>query len=257
MSNFLHLERHGLVLVVTLDRPKMNVLSREMQNDLADVARDVATDDSVRAVVFYGGERNFAAGADVKEMVHWDSDIAHRESPDLQSAFNAVASIPQPTIAAITGYALGGGLELAMSCDLRVAADNATLGQPEILLGIIPGAGGTQRLTRLVGVSRAKDLIMTGRFVTAAEAAVMGLVNEVVAPEQVFTRAVELASTLAAGPRLALAAAKRAIDRGIEVPLSQGLEIETAEFAGLFGSVDQQTGMTSFVENGPGKAVFE
>jgi len=244
-------------MLITLDRPKMNVLSRDMQNDIAVLARDVAADDSVRAVVFYGGERSFAAGADVKEMVHWDNATATREAPDLQSAFKAVSAIPQPTIAALTGYVLGGGLELAMSCDLRIAAHNATLGQPEILLGIIPGAGGTQRLTRLVGASRAKDLILTGRFVAASEAHAMGLVNEVVSSEQVLTRALELAQALAQGPRHAMAAAKRAIDQGIEKSLEHGLAIETAEFAGLFGTADQVTGMTSFVENGPGQATFE
>jgi enoyl-CoA hydratase/carnithine racemase len=174
----------------------------------------------------------------------------------LQDAFTAVARIPKPTVAAITGYALGGGCELALACDRRVAGDNAKLGQPEILLGIIPGAGGTQRLTRLVGPARAKDIIFTGRFVDAAEALSMGLVDQVVAPDDVYTAAVEWAAQFANGPAYALRAAKEAIDRGIEADLDTGLEIERQQFAGLFATEDRRIGMESFVENGPGKVQF-
>jgi enoyl-CoA hydratase len=245
------------VAVIHLDRPKMNVLSREMQEEIAKTVREMDSNDEVRTIVFYGGEKNFAAGADVKEMIHWDSATAHKEAPGLQTAFNAVASVSKPTIAAITGYALGGGFELAMACDLRIAATSSTVGQPEILLGIIPGAGGTQRLTRLIGVARAKDIIMTGRFVAADEALSLGMVNEVVADDKVLDRALELASSLANGPAQALAAAKRAIEQGSEVSLADGLKIESQEFANLFGTPDQVSGMTSFVENGPGKATFQ
>ena len=257
MPDFLRVEPHGRVAVVHLDRPKMNVLSRAMQDEIAATARELSADSNVRAVVFYGGEKTFAAGADVKEMVHWDRATAHAEAPGLQAAFNAVAAIPVPTIAAITGYALGGGFELAMACDLRIAASDATVGQPEILLGIIPGAGGTQRLSRLIGESRAKDIILTGRFVAADEALAMGMVNEVVAPEAVFDRAVALADQLSRGPREAMVAAKRAIERGLEQPLEAGLVIEQNEFADLFGTSDQIVGMQTFVEQGPGKAQFE
>jgi enoyl-CoA hydratase len=175
----------------------------------------------------------------------------------LQDAFNAVAAIPVPTIAAITGYALGGGFELAMACDLRIAATDSTVGQPEILLGIIPGAGGTQRLSRLIGESRAKDIILTGRFVMADEALTLGMVNEVVAPGSVFERALAIAEQLAQGPREAMVAAKRAIEQGLEQPLSAGLVTEQREFADLFGTPDQIVGMQSFVDQGPGKARFE
>ena len=168
----------------------------------------------------------------------------------------AVARIPKPVVAAVTGYALGGGCELALCADIRIAADDAKLGQPEILLGVIPGAGGTQRLARLVGPARAKDLIFTGRFVPADEALAIGLVDQVVPPDQVYDTAVAWASRFAAGPAYALRAAKEAIDRGLETDLETGLEIERQQFAALFATEDRGIGMTSFVENGPGKARF-
>jgi len=176
-------------------------------------------------------------------MAEWTNADAITQTPGLQDAFTAIAKLPVPTIAAITGYALGGGLELALACDLRIAGTSAVVGQPEFLLGVIPGAGGTQRLARLIGVSRAKDLIFSGRFVKADEALTMGLVNEVVADDHVFERAVTVATGLARGPRRALAAAKEAIDLGIEKPLDQGLLIERANFAALFGTPDQVHGM--------------
>ena len=256
MFEFINVENQGRVAIIHLARPKMNVLSRAMQEEIRQAAVEISKSPEVRAVVIYGGERTFAAGADVKEMVDWDSVVATRETPGLQESFNTVAQIPVPTIAAITGYALGGGLELALSCDLRIAATDATLGQPEILLGIIPGAGGTQRLSRLIGNSRAKDLIFTGRFVLADEAMSLGLVNEIVEPSSVLTRALELANILAAGPGQALKAAKVAIDEGSEKSLQDGLLVEQKLFAALFDTQDQVIGMQSFIENGPGKATF-
>ena len=183
------------------------------------------------------------------------ADMAH-VSPGLQSAFSAVAAIPQPTIAAITGYALGGGLELALCCDLRIAGEGAQLGQPEIALGIIPGAGGTQRLPRLIGLPRAKDLVFSGRFLASAEALAMGLVDRVVPDSRVVEEALAWAETLARGPGLALRAAKRAIDAGMNGDLATGLEIERLAFTGLFATRDREIGMTSFVERGPGHAEF-
>jgi len=174
----------------------------------------------------------------------------------LQSAFATVAKISQPTIAAITGFALGGGLELAMCTDFRVAGDNAKLGQPEIMLGIIPGAGGTQRLPRLIGVSRAKELVFGGHMISAEQALSIGLVNQVVPPAQVLETALSWANRFSGGPKLALAAAKRAIDLGSHVDLQSGLSIESTEFAALFATEDQKTGMNSFVSDGPGKASF-
>jgi enoyl-CoA hydratase/carnithine racemase len=177
-------------------------------------------------------------------------------SKRLQGAMDLIAALGKPVVAAITGYALGGGLELALAADFRVAGENARLGQPEILLGIIPGAGGTQRLPRLVGPAKAKDIVFTGRMVAAAEALEIGLVDRVVPDAEVYQAALDLVQRYAAGPALALRAAKQAIDYGLGVDLATGLEIERVQFAALFGTADQRTGMRSFLENGPGKATF-
>jgi enoyl-CoA hydratase len=207
-------------------------------------------------VVLYGGEKVFAAGADIKEMVSADYAAMVQRAGPLQAAFDTLARIPKPTVAAVTGYALGGGCELALTADFRVCGENAKLGQPEILLGIIPGAGGTQRLARLIGPARAKDLVFSGRFVGAEEALAIGLVDRVVAPDDVYSAAVEMASRYVNGPALALRAAKAAIDGGLDGDLASGLRLETQLFTGLFATEDRVIGMTSFVENGPGKASF-
>jgi enoyl-CoA hydratase len=234
----------------------MNALSRQVQEELRAAAHEVSARREIGAVVVYGGPKVFAAGADIKEMVEMDYQEMALQSGNLQTAFTAIANISVPTIAAVTGYALGGGCELALCCDLRIAGDNAKLGQPEVLLGIIPGAGGTQRLSRLIGPSRAKDLIFSGRFVGAEEALRIGLVDRVVAPDDVYTEAMAWAEQFAGGSSVALAAAKRAINFGLEVDLNTGLEIERGEFSGLFATDDRMIGMTSFMENGPGKAKF-
>lgn len=244
------------VATLRIDRPPMNALSVQVQEEIREAAEELAQRDDVRAVVVYGGPKVFAAGADVKEMADWSMTDCLDRSAQLQSSFTAVERIPKPTIAAVTGYALGGGCELALCCDLRVAGDNAKLGQPEILLGIIPGAGGTQRLPRLIGPSRAKDLILTGRFVGADEALSFGLVDRVVAPDDVYEESLVLARQLAAGAPYALRAAKQAIDHGLMVDLDNGLELERMHFASLFATQDQSIGMHSFLENGPGKAEF-
>jgi enoyl-CoA hydratase len=256
MAEFVRLEVADGVGTLRLDRPRMNALNVTMQEEIRAAAVEAAERDDVRAVVVYGGEKVFAAGADVKEMAEMSyADMAVR-SGDLQSALTAVARIPKPVVAAVTGYALGGGCELSLCADVRFAADNAQLGQPEILLGIIPGAGGTQRLSRLVGPAKAKDIIFSGRFVTAAEALSIGLVDKVVPADEVYPAAVAWASAFAAGPASALRAAKESVDRGLEVGLETGLEIERLQFAGLFATEDRTLGMTSFIENGPGKATF-
>ena len=256
MGEFVRLEVEDGVGTIRLDRPPMNALSVQVQQELRAAAQEATDRADVRAVVVYGGPKVFAAGADVKEMATWSYQEAVDRSTALQAAFTAVARIPKPTIAAVTGYALGGGCELALCADLRVAGDNVKMGQPEILLGIIPGAGGTQRLTRLVGPARSKELVFTGRFVDAQEALRIGLVDRVVAPDDVYAEAVALARALAAGPAYALRAAKEAIDRGLEADLDTGLEIERMQFAALFATEDRSIGMASFVENGPGKARF-
>jgi enoyl-CoA hydratase len=257
VGEFVRLEVEAGVGTIRIDRPKMNALDAQVQRELIEVAHEADARTDVAAVVLYGGERVFAAGADVKEMADMTFEVMDQHSHLLQDFTKALAGIGKPTVAAITGFALGGGLEVALTADLRFAADNAKLGQPEILLGIIPGAGGTQRLARLVGATKAKDLIFTGRFVEADEALAVGLVDEVLPADAVYPRAVEWASQFVGGPALALRAAKVAIDVGIDADLVDGLEAERHEFAGLFKTSDQRAGMHSFIENGPGKATFE
>ncbi|MER7919828.1 MULTISPECIES: enoyl-CoA hydratase-related protein [unclassified Streptomyces] len=239
-----------------LDRPPMNALDVATQDRLRELAEEATRRDDVRAVVIYGGERVFAAGADIKEMQNMDHTAMVLRSRGLQDAFTAVARIPKPVVAAVTGYALGGGCELALCADYRIAADNAKLGQPEILLGLIPGAGGTQRLPRLVGPSKAKDLIFTGRMVKADEALAIGLVDRVVPAAEVYEQAHTWAARLAQGPAVALRAAKEAVDVGLETDIDTGLAVERNWFAGLFATEDRERGMRSFVEEGPGKAKF-
>jgi enoyl-CoA hydratase/carnithine racemase len=245
------------IATIRLDRPPMNALSAAVQDQIAAAARQVSADPAVRAVVLYGGPKVFAAGADVKEMSELGyTQMAATGSRRLQDTFTAVARIGKPVIAAVTGYALGGGLELALCADFRVLGQGAKVGQPEILLGIIPGAGGTQRLPRLIGPARAKDLIYSGRFADAAEALAIGLADKVVPDDEVYDTARAMAARFAGGPALALRAAKEAIDRGLEADLDTGLEIERLSFAGLFATDDARAGMQSFVANGPGKATF-
>jgi enoyl-CoA hydratase/carnithine racemase len=245
------------VAVMTLQRPPMNALDTAVQGEFAALARECDQRRDVAAVVIHGGPKVFAAGADVKEMADWDHRTMVERSSALQAAFTAVADIGKPTIAAITGYALGGGLELALACDFRVCADTAKLGLPEIQLGIIPGAGGTQRLPRLVGPARAKELIFSGRHVRADEAVRIGLVDRVVPADEVLDAALEWGRQYVGGPALALRAAKTAVDRGLEVDLRSGLEFERQQFAGLFATEDRRIGMQTFLESGPGQAQFE
>jgi enoyl-CoA hydratase/carnithine racemase len=255
-SEFVKLEVAEGIGTIRLARPPMNALNTQMQEELRAVAGEASRRTDVRAVVLYGGPKVFAAGADIKEFAETSYTQMVARGEALTSSFTAVARIPKPVIAAITGYALGGGCELALTADFRVCGDNAKLGQPEILLGIIPGAGGTQRLTRLIGPSKAKDLIFSGRFVDAAEALEIGLVDKVVAPDDVYTAAVEWATKFVKGPAFALRSAKAAIDGGLDGDLETGLRLEAQLFAGLFATEDKRIGMESFLANGPGKAEF-
>jgi len=241
------------VALVTLNRPKANALSIGLLGLLAESIWGLAPQ-KPGAIVLWGGERIFAAGADITELS--GTGAAARISDAFGTATAALSGLGCPSIAAISGYALGGGLELALGCDFRVAATSARLGQPEILLGIIPGGGGTQRLARLVGPSRAKDLVMTGRQLSAPEALTWGLVDRVVANGEVLGTALELATSLAAGPRVAVAAAKRAIDEGLDATLEAGLRIERDAFVAVLDTEDARRGIESFVEHGPGKATF-
>jgi enoyl-CoA hydratase/carnithine racemase len=257
MSDVVRFEVEGGIGTIRLDRPPMNALNFEVQDGLAAAANEATVRKDVSAVIIYGGEKVFAAGADIKEMQPMSyTDMVDR-SAALQASLTAIARIPKPTVAAITGYALGAGCELALACDFRVAADTAKLGQPEVLLGVIPGAGGTQRLSRLIGPARAKDIIFTGRFVSAEEALRIGLVDEVVAPEEVYAAARRRVERYVGGPAYAIRAAKEAIDHGLEVDLDTGLEIERMQFAGVFATRDRDIGMQHFVEHAQGKAPFE
>lgn len=244
------------VATIRLDRPKVNALNQIVAREIGEAVDALAGDPSAKVVILWGGDRVFAAGADINEMADLDATTMFRYIGRFQDVFTRLERLPQITIAAIAGYALGGGCELALSCDLRICAEDSRLGQPEILLGVIPGAGGTQRLPRLVGVGRAKDIIYSGRFVDAEEAKAIGLVNEVVASDRVLSRATEIAERYARGPSVALTAAKQAIQQGMDADMTTALLIERQAFASLFATEDQDIGMRSFVEQGPGKAKF-
>lgn len=243
---------HG-VATVRLDAPPLNAFDSVMRRELAAVVTALGDDESIRAVVLWGGPSCFAAGADIEqlasmgfeEIVHWNRA--------LQQTFTRFAELTVPVVAAINGFALGGGLELALCADYRIAGESASVGQPEVLLGIMPGSGGTQRLLAVVGPSRAKELLMTGRRMRAVDAAAPGLVDEVVSDAGVYARALEYARQLAAGPRFAISAIKEAVDHAGG---PAGLALERALIAGLFATEDRTRGMRSFVENGPGRAEF-
>jgi enoyl-CoA hydratase/carnithine racemase len=253
-TRLVHVDRRDDgVALVTLDNPKVNALSRELLRQLEAAAGGLAADPP-GAVVVTGGDRIFAAGADIAEC--GGPEEARAVGGGFRRALDAVAAIPRCVIAAISGFALGGGCELALACDLRIASERAKLGQPEILLGIIPGGGGTQRLARLVGPAKAKDLVLTGRQVAADEALRIGLVDEVVPPDELHPRALALAAELARGAVVAQELAKRAIDRGLEGPLDAGLALEQDLFAEVFATEDAGVGVASFLEHGPGKATF-
>jgi enoyl-CoA hydratase/carnithine racemase len=245
--------REDGVAVVTLANGKVNALSQALLGELRDVAQGL-TNDPPGAVVVTGGERIFAAGADISEF--GGPEKARDIATGIHATLDAVAAIPRFVIAAVSGYALGGGCELALACDYRIAGERAVFGQPEILLGIIPGGGGTQRLARLVGPSRAKQLILTGRQVGADEALRIGLADEVVPGEELHERALTLAAEVARGPLVAQALAKRAIDDGLSASLVDGLAIERELFEEVFHSDDSRIGVASFLEHGPGNAAF-
>jgi enoyl-CoA hydratase/carnithine racemase len=257
VGEFVRLEtdRDTRVGTIRIERPPMNALSRQVWLEIEAAAREAGQDDDVRAVVVWGGPKVFAAGADIKEFPNWDYREVKRTGTVLQRALDTLARLPVPVIAAINGYALGGGCELALACDFRFIADNTKLGQPEILLGIIPGAGGTQRLPRLVGLSRAKELVFSGRMVDATEAPGIGLADAVFPADDVYDEAVKAAARYAAGP-YAIGLAKRAIEDGTEMPLDQGLRLERDLFAECFATEDARIGIASFLEHGPGKAEF-
>jgi len=253
-ETLVHLERRDDgVAVITLDHPKVNALKGALNAQLVAIAADL-TADPPGAVIVTGGQRVFAAGADITEF--GGQEEARIVGASFRAALDAVAAIPRMVIAAVNGYALGGGCELALACDMRVGTAKSTFGQPEILLGIIPGGGGTQRLSRLVGPSRAKDICLSGRMVGSDEAYRIGLLDRVSDGDDAFDEALEMAQGFANGAVLAQAATKTAIDGGLDLALEAGLDLENDQFIEVFGTDDSQIGVKSFLENGPGRAVF-
>jgi enoyl-CoA hydratase len=247
-------DEHG-VATLRLDRAPVNALNLPIWHELAEAAAALTQDDAVKAVVLWGGPKVFAAGADIKAMNAMDYQEMATKAPILQEAMRALAQIPKVTIAAVNGYALGGGCELALTADFRYAADNAQLGQPEILLGVMPGAGGTQRLTRLVGLQKAKEIVYGGSFYSASACLELGLVDKVFGADEVYDAAVEAARRYAQGA-FALRFAKQAINDGIELDLDAALRLETTLFSACFATADRKQGMDSFLEHGPGRAQF-
>jgi enoyl-CoA hydratase/carnithine racemase len=243
------------VALITLDRPPLNALSADLLAQLAKRAHAAAADPAVKAVVITGNDRAFAAGADVTEFSP-TAESARLVAASFRVAGDAIANIPRPVIAAIRGYALGGGLEVALACDLRVAADSARFGQPEILLGIIPGGGATQRLARLIGAGPTKELIWSGRQVRSEEALALGLVDRVVPADEVLDEALRWARSFASGAVVAMGIAKRAVDDGLDLTLGAGLDLEADCFADSFATNDAAIGIASYLEHGPGKAKF-
>ncbi len=248
MGEFVRLEREGTVATIRVDRPPANALSKAVALELWDAAREVAEDDAIGAAVIWGGERRFSAGADVREIAPFGPREIEPVVEAIGSALRHVEAIPKVVIAAVNGYAFGGGCELALCADLRFAAEDALLGQTEIRLGIIPGAGGTQRLPRLVGLARARELVFSGRQVSAEEALAMGLVDRVLPPERVYPEAVEAAARFASGPTQAFRAAKLALSAAARWDQDRGLQVEREAFRELFATEDQKEGMRAFLE---------
>lgn len=255
MGDFVRVETGGGVATIRVDRPKMNALNPQVLSELTEAANAVSADGDVRAAVIWGGPRIFAAGADIGGFTGLAQAEAEALSRQFNDAFLAVENMPQITVAAVNGYALGGGMELAMAAEFRVAADDAVFGQPEIKLGIIPGGGGTQRLPRLVGITKAKEIIYTGRNVYPDEALAIGLVSAVHPAEETYDAAVEMAAGYAAGPA-ALRMAKQAVMDGLPLSLADAVARETHHFGECFTTDDAAIGVASFLERGPGKATF-
>jgi len=247
MSNYILQRTEGHIGVAQLNRPEvLNALSVELMDELIDVLEGYDRDDNIRVIVVTGNEKSFAAGADIGEMAN--ATAVQMSQKNNLARWKRIAGVRKPVIAAISGFALGGGCELAMHCDMIIASESAQFGQPEIKIGVIPGAGGTQRLTRAIGKFRAMELVMTGRFMSAQEAYDAGLVTKIVATEQFFEEAMRLAATLAEMPPLALQAAKEAVLAVDNMPLLAGLEYERRLFYSLFATEDQKEGMKAFQE---------
>ena len=253
MAEFILTERRDNgVELIRLNRPPLNALSAELLDELAAHVAVLAVDADLMAVVVTGSEKVFAAGAEITQ-IRIETD---RLLDNFRRAYDGFAAIPRPVIAAVAGIALGGGLEAALACDLRLAAENARLGVPEMQLGVFPGAGGTQRLPRLVGAARAKEMTWTGRHVRAAEALAIGLVDRVVPLDGYLDAALEWAGSFASGAVVSMGLSKLAINGGLDGPLAEGLDLERTLFGQVLATEDAATGIKSFFDNGPGKAVF-
>jgi enoyl-CoA hydratase/carnithine racemase len=248
MGERVHLEVDDRVGVIRLDAPPANAIDLALGLELQDAIREADRSPDVGALVVWGGRKIFAAGADIKAMATWGPEEVRPSVEALGDACDLLEAIDTVSIAAVNGYALGGGMELALACDLRYLAEDATLGQPEIKIGVIPGAGGTQRLVRMVGPGRTREIVYSGRSVPAAEALELGLAERVVPPDDVLAAATQDARAFARGPRQALAAAKAAIRAATETPGEAGVRAERAAFLGLFGTPDQREGMAAFLE---------
>ena len=248
MGEFVRLEIDQGVALIRMDRPPANVIGLQTGKELQGAIREADGRSDVGAIVVWGGPSIFAAGADIKPMATWGPEEVRPSVDALGDACDLLETIDTVSIAVVNGFALGGGMELALACDLRYLASDATLGQPEIKLGVIPGAGGTQRLVRLVGPGRARELVYTGRFVRADEAQALGLAERVLPAGQAYPEALADARRLAHGPRLALAAAKASIHAATETPGVAGIQVEREAFLSLFGTPDQREGMAAFLE---------
>jgi len=253
MAEYIVTERQpNGVELIRLNRPPFNALSAELLTELGDHVEALAADPDLKAVVLTGTEKAFAAGAEISQ-IRTETD---RLLGAFRRAYDGLEAIPRPVIAAVAGVALGGGLEAALACDLRLAAENARLGVPEMQLGVFPGAGGTQRLPRLIGPARAKEMTWTGRHVRAEEALAIGLVDRVVPLDGHLDAALEWAGSFASGAVVSMGLAKRAINGGLDGPLAAGLDLERTLFGQVLATEDAATGIQSFFDNGPGKAVF-
>ncbi len=251
MPELVHLEVDDGVGIIRLDRPPANAISLQLSIELLAALEEAGSRDDVGALVVWGGPKLFAAGADIKEMVDHGPDEIRNQVTQLGDACDLLEATPKVSIAAITGFALGGGFELSLACDLRYAADDATVGQPEVRIGVIPGAGGSQRMTWLAGAGVSRDLSYTGRQVDAEEAKALKLVERVLPADRVFETAVQDARVFAHGPRRALAAAKEAINAAVRTPGPASIAREKELFIALFGGDDQREGMRAFIEKRP------
>ncbi len=243
-------EKDGALAIISIDRPKvLNALNDETIAEIDNCFSTIAEDKSILCVILTGGgEKSFVAGADINELSTWDVISSCAKSDKGHALMFKIENLPQPVIAVINGFALGGGCELAMACDIRLASNKAKIGQPEISLGIIPGYGGTQRLPRLVGAGKAKQMILTGDFIDADEAYRIGLVDEVYSPDELMPKAKEMARKIISKGPLAVKAAKEAINLGLDVDLKSGCKYEAALFAGIFASEDMKEGTKAFLE---------